>query len=184
MTRTNARDGHRCVLLAACAGGRAGARPGPGGDPVLLPGGGRRARHQDHRRPGRRLREGEPRHQGEADLRGHLPGDDRQGAHRAQERRAAADVGAALHRHVHADRRGRDRPLRRRRPRAPRTRPGSRASSPPSCSTAGPAARPGASRSSAPPSSSTGTRRPSRRPGSTPTSRRPPGPRSSSTRGS
>ena len=54
----------------------------------------------------------------------------------------------------------------------------------PSCSTARPAARPGASRSSAPPSCCTGTRRPSRRPASTRTGRPPPGPSRSTTRGS
>ena len=72
---------------AARAGRRARrgarARAGAGRDLLLLPGRRRRADHQDHRRLRRRLREGEPRHQGEADLRRHLPGDDRQGAHRA-----------------------------------------------------------------------------------------------------
>ena len=105
-------------------------RAGADRDLVLLPGRRRRPDHQDHRRLRRRLREGEPRHQGQADLRRHLPGDDRQGAHRAQERRAAADVGAALDRHVHADRRGRDRAVRRLRQDAPRTRRGSTASIP------------------------------------------------------
>ena len=47
------------------------------------------------------------------DLCRHLPGDDRQGAHRTQERHAAGDLGAALDRHVHAHRRGRDRADRR-----------------------------------------------------------------------
>ena len=54
-----------------------------------------------------------PGHQGEADLFGQLPGVDHQGAHRGQERRAAGDVDPAVDRHVHADRRGRDRAVRR-----------------------------------------------------------------------
>ncbi len=79
-----------------------------------------------------------------------------------------ADVGAALHRHVHADRRGRDRAVRRHG--QERRGPGlaQELLSPPSWSTARPAARPGASRSSARPSCCTGTRRCSRRPGSIP----------------
>ncbi len=100
------------------------ARPGAGGTPVLLPGRGRRPDRQDHRRLRRRLHEGEPRHQGHADLRRHLPGDHRQGAHRAQVGHAAGHLGAAVDRHVHADRRRRDRALRRLRQDAPRTRRG------------------------------------------------------------
>ena len=43
---------------------------------------------------------------------GTLPGFDHQGADRGEERRAAGDVDPAVDRHVHADRRGRDRPVR------------------------------------------------------------------------
>ena len=53
---------------------------------VLLSGRCRRADHQDHRRLRRGLREGESRHQAEADLLRQLPGVDREGAHRRQER--------------------------------------------------------------------------------------------------
>ncbi len=55
------------------------------------------------------FREGKSRDQGPSDLFGHLPGFDHQGAHRRQEQRRADDVGAAVDRHVHADRRGCDR---------------------------------------------------------------------------
>ena len=95
-----------------------------------------------------------------------------QGADRAQERHAAGDLGAALDRHVHADRRGRDRAVRRRSSRRDDDKkwlgellPGA------SWRTARPAARPGACRSSARPSCSTGTRSCSRKPASTPTRR-------------
>ena len=77
------------------------------------PGRRRRPDHQDHRRLRRGLREGESRHQGEADLLRQLPGIDHQGADRGEERRAAGDVDPAVDRHVHADRRGRDRAVRR-----------------------------------------------------------------------
>ncbi len=101
--------------VGRCAGGRGPARvrAGAGGGVVLLPRRGRRADHQDHRRLRRRLREGEPRDQAQADLLGQLPGVDHQGADGGEERRSAGDVDPAVDRHVHADRRGRDRPLRR-----------------------------------------------------------------------
>ena len=76
-------------------------------DHVLLPGRRGRPDHEDHRRLLRAVREGEPGHQGEARLRGHVPGIDREGAHRAQGRHAAHHGDPALHRHVHADRRRR-----------------------------------------------------------------------------
>ena len=97
-------------------------RAGAGRGVVLLSGRRRRPDHQDHRRLRRRLREGESRHQAEADLFRQLPGVDRQGAHRGEERRAAGDVDPAVDRHVHADRRGRDRAVRR--PDQDRRRPG------------------------------------------------------------
>ena len=50
---------------------RARARAGAGRGFVLLPGRRRRTDHQDHRRLRRRFREGESRHQGQADLFGH-----------------------------------------------------------------------------------------------------------------
>jgi hypothetical protein len=76
--------------------------------------------------------EGQSRHQGDADLRGHLPGDHRQGADRAQVRPAAGHLGAAVDRHVHADRRGRDPADRRLREDGGGPGPGSRASTRPS----------------------------------------------------
>ena len=54
-----------------------------------------------------------PGDQDQADLLRHLPGHDHQGADGGQGRRAAGDVDPAVDRHVHADRRGRDRPVRR-----------------------------------------------------------------------
>ena len=85
---------------------------------------------------------------------------------------AAGDLRAALDRHVHADRRGRDRPVRRLREDRRRQEVADRASSRPSWKTARPAARPGACRSSARPSCSTGTRSCSRKPASIPRRRR------------
>ena len=70
---------------------QAGDRPERHGDFLLLSGRRRRADHQADRHVCGRLREGEPEHQGEADLRRHLPGDHRQGADRAQERQPADD---------------------------------------------------------------------------------------------
>ncbi len=80
---------------------------------VLLSDRGRRPDHQDHRRLRGRFREGQSVDQGEADLFRHLSGKHHQGADRAQERHAAGHLGAALDRHVHADRRGSDRADRR-----------------------------------------------------------------------
>ena len=155
--------------LAACARARApGARAGAGRSLVLLPGRRRRADHQDHRRLRRRLREGEPRDQAQADLLGQLPGVDHQGADRGEERRAAGDVDPAVDRHVHADRRGRDRAVRPTHQDGRRPGVAQELLSRRSWRTARPAARPGASRSSARRSSSTTTRRCSRRRGSIP----------------
>ncbi len=89
------------------------ARASAGRGVVLLPGRRRRPDHEDHRRPRRRLREGKSGDQAEADLHGHLSGLDHQGADRGEGRRPAGDVDPALHRHVHADRRGCDRAVRR-----------------------------------------------------------------------
>src|SRR5258707_7677635 len=50
-------------------------------DHVLLPRGGRRPHHQDHRPDVGGLRAREPWHQGEARVHGNLPGVDREGAH-------------------------------------------------------------------------------------------------------
>ena len=99
------------AAVAIAVGARARASAGRG--VVLLPGRRRRTDHQDHRRLRRRFREGESRHQGEADLLRHLPGHDHQGADGGEERRAAGDLDPAVDRHVHADRRGCDRPVRR-----------------------------------------------------------------------
>ena len=146
---------------------RAGHRRGA----VLLSDRRRRSDHQDRRRLRRGLREGEPRRQAEADLHRQLPGHDRQGAHVGQERRAAGDVDPAVDRHVHADRRGRDRAVRRPRQDARGQGVAGELLSRASWRTAAPGARPGASPSSARPSCCTGTRRCSRRPGSTRTGR-------------
>ena len=108
--RTIARTAWR--TLAARPRRRRARRRRADRDHDVLPRGRRRPDHQDRRPDGRRLREGKPRHQGEARVRGHLPGDHREGAHRPQERHAAHDGHPAVHRHVHADRRGRDRALR------------------------------------------------------------------------
>ena len=89
------------------------ARAGAGRSLVLLPRRRRRPDHQDHRRLRRGLREGESRRQDQADLLRHLPGHDHQGADGGEGRRAAGDVDPAVDRHVHADRRGRDRSVRR-----------------------------------------------------------------------
>ena len=97
---------------------------------------------------------------------------DHQGADGGEERRAAGDVDPAVDRHVHADRRGRDRARSTSSSRRRRTRRGSRASIRRSWRTARPAARPGAFRSSARRSSSTTTRRCSRKRASTRTGRR------------
>ena len=160
----------------------AGGRRGPGRGVLLLPGGRRRADHEDHRRFRRRFREGESRRQDPADLFGQLSGIDREGAHRREERRAAGDVDPAVDGHVHADRRRRHRAFRRDREVGRRPGVGEELLSRRSWRTARPAARPGAYRSSARRSCSTGTRRCSRRRGSIPTGRRPTGPSSSSTR--
>ena len=90
-------------------------RPGTAAhrDLVLFPGGRGRPDHQDHRRLRHRLLGREPRRQGDAHLRRQLPGHDRQGADGAQGRQPAGDLGAAVHRHVHADRRRRHRADRR-----------------------------------------------------------------------
>ena len=101
--------------------GRAGRGAEGDRDQLLLPGRRRRPGDEDDRPDGGRLRQGESRHQGQPGLLGHLPGEHRQGAHRDQERQAAAARRAALDRHVLADRRGRDRADRR--PRQERRRP-------------------------------------------------------------
>ena len=102
------------VGACGCCSAAAAARAGAGRRVVLLPGGRRRADREDRSTASpSRLHEGQPDDQGHADLRRHLPGDDRQGADRAQVGHAAGDLGAAVDRHVHADRRGRDRAVRR-----------------------------------------------------------------------
>ena len=163
--------------FAAAVLRRRRACAGAGRSSVLLSGRRRRSDHQDHRRLRGRLREGESRHQAEADLFRQLPGIDRQGADRRQERRSAGHVDPAVDRHVHADRRGRDRSVRRSRQDRRRQGVAQELLSRRSWRTARPAARPGAFRSSARRSSSTTTRTRSRKRGSTRTIRRRPGPR-------
>ena len=126
-------------------------RAGAGRGLVLLPGRRRRADHQDRRRLRRRLREGEPRIKVKPIYAGTYQESITKALTARQERRAAGDVDPAVDRHVHADRRGRDRAVRRPHQDAPTTRRGSRASTRRSWRTARPAARPGASRSSARP---------------------------------
>ena len=81
----------------------------------VLPGGGRRAAHQGRRRPGRRLRERQPGHQGQGDLRRQLQRRADQGPGGTQGRPAGPALGHVLDRHLRADRAGRDRRLRRHR---------------------------------------------------------------------
>jgi len=107
---------HRCHRFGR--GVRAGARRSV----VFLSGRRRRPDHQDHRWLRCGFREGESGHQAEAYLFRQLPGIDHQGADRGEERRSARHVDPALDRHVHADRRGRDRAVRR--SREDRRRPG------------------------------------------------------------
>ena len=88
----------RSLMIDRRGAGRGGRRPSPPArlrkDLVLLSGRRQRPADPDHRGPRRRFREGEPRHQGEARLFGQLRRDARQGAHRQQERPAAAGGGA------------------------------------------------------------------------------------------
>ena len=80
---------------------------------VLLSGCGGRSDHEDHRRLRGRFRKGKFRHQAQADLFGKLSGVAHQGADCREGGRPAGDVDPALDRHVHTDRRGRDRAVRR-----------------------------------------------------------------------
>ena len=71
------------AALRAIVAGAAALAQAPVEVSFYYPGRRRRTDHQDHRRLRRGLREGKSRHQAEADLLGHLPGHDHQGADRA-----------------------------------------------------------------------------------------------------
>ena len=94
------------IAIAASAGGRVTGGIGRSATEitVLLSGRCRRPDHQDHRRLCRRIHQGESRHHREADLYRQLSGLGGQGDDRGQGRQCAGRRGAAVHRHVHADR--------------------------------------------------------------------------------